>query len=446
MVDSTPFPAPRDDRPTVVIIADDLSGAADSAVACVTRGLEARVLLDAGRTEIDAEVLALDADTRGMAALAAAGEMRRLFEIHRGRGHRLMFKKLDSLLRGHVGEELAAILGGRESSRAVTSERGVAVLAPAFPRLGRTTRGGHQCLDGITLERTETWRLEGMTGSSSLADIVAAAGLVAGLISLDAVRGGDGWLRNVMTDLADRVDVLVCDAESEADLAAVARASFSLGRRAICAGSAGLAGHLIDAAGLTRPARKTAEEMPPSGPLLYVVGSLSPVSRRQAEALVASGGVAAIEIDVGALHRISDSTAAAVRVAEAFEAGEDVLVLPAPQDFPLRFDAASVRAALADLARPHADRIGGLFATGGETARCVLAALGIVAFRPIMEVEPGVPLSIADGYRAMPIVTKAGAFGGPGTMLKCRRALREPNLARAVAARRIGEVGSWPVH
>jgi 4-hydroxythreonine-4-phosphate dehydrogenase len=52
------------------------------------------------------------------------------------------------------------------------------------------------------------------------------------------------------------------------------------------------------------------------------------------------------------------------------------------------------------------------------------------------EVEPGVPLGVADTPRPLPIVTKAGAFGGPATLVRCRSALRA--LVRHGAPRSAG--------
>jgi uncharacterized protein YgbK (DUF1537 family) len=77
------------------------------------------------------------------------------------------------------------------------------------------------------------------------------------------------------------------------------------------------------------------------------------------------------------------------------------------------------------LIAPHAGHIGGLFVTGGETARAVLTGMGVATLRPIAEIERGVPLSIADGQHTFPVITKAGGFGNISTMLSCRRALYE---------------------
>jgi uncharacterized protein YgbK (DUF1537 family) len=54
----------RDGKPSVMIIADDLSGATDSAVACAERGLDTVVVLGETSDPGTAEAIAFDADTR----------------------------------------------------------------------------------------------------------------------------------------------------------------------------------------------------------------------------------------------------------------------------------------------------------------------------------------------------------------------------------------------
>src|SRR5688500_11481266 len=94
-----------------LIIADDLTGAADSAIAFAKRRLPARVSWGEPRADerADALALAFDADTRALPADAAARRhqeiLRALFDA---RMH--VFKKIDSTLRGHPAEEIGALL------------------------------------------------------------------------------------------------------------------------------------------------------------------------------------------------------------------------------------------------------------------------------------------------------------------------------------------------
>src|SRR5690349_11564905 len=94
-----------------LIIADDLTGAADSAIAFARRRLAARVSWGEPRPvdRADALAFAFDADTRQLPVAAAS---RRHQDILRSllepRTH--VFKKIDSTLRGHPAEELGALL------------------------------------------------------------------------------------------------------------------------------------------------------------------------------------------------------------------------------------------------------------------------------------------------------------------------------------------------
>ena len=416
----------RDGKPSVMIVADDLSGATDSAVACAERGLDTVVVLGETSDPGTAEAIAFDADTRRLTREAAAAETARLVRTHMKARAGLLFKKVDSTLRGHVGSEIAALLNTRRHLIAPPSdERTIAVFAPAFPALGRTTVNGRQHLDGVPLEETEFWQREGIAGGASLLDMMSRADLESKLLPIETIRGGTNSIRAAMTDAAERADVLVCDAETEEDLAALAQASLEISVDPVWAGSAGLIGHLLDAADVSRQKPTLPQPMLSAGPLLFVVGSLSSVSRRQAERL-AKEDIVVLAIEEAMLNNNSVCVAALVdRLAAALATGKDVLLLSTPKAVLSRRDAGALCTALRDLVVPHARRIGGLFATGGETARAVLTGMGVTTLRPVAEIERGVPLSVAGGPHPFPVITKAGAFGDVSTMLNCRRVLHE---------------------
>jgi D-threonate/D-erythronate kinase len=416
----------RDGDLSVTIVADDLSGATDSAVACAKRGLNTVVaLVDVGGC--GAEAVAFDTDTRRRTGDAAVAETARFIHAHAKARGGLLFKKVDSTLRGHVGLEIAALLQAlRDPPHRASGGRTIAVLAPAFPALGRTTLHGRQHLNGMPLENTELWRLEGLTGSGSLLDMMSSSDLESKLVPIGTVRHGAHAIRAAMTDVSGQTDVLVCDAETDEDLAAVAQASLKIGVDLVWVGSAGLIGHLLDAVGISRPRANLPQFVASAGPLLFVVGSQSSVSRRQAERLAAED-VVTFTIEGTTLdYHAAYGTDLAIRLSAALAAGKDVLLLSTPKAAARRPDALCTM--LRALIAPHAGSISGVFATGGETARAVLMGLGIMALRPIAEVERGIPLSVAVGPRRFPVITKAGAFGDVTTMLTCRRVLRQGGL------------------
>ncbi len=62
--------------------------------------------------------------------------------------------------------------------------------------------------------------------------------------------------------------------------------------------------------------------------------------------------------------------------------------------------------------------IAGLVATGGDTARAVLTQLGVAGVDLLAELAPGIPIGLAHGgpCAGMPVITKAGGFGGPDAL------------------------------
>jgi len=402
----------------ILVIADDLSGAADCGIAFAQAGLPSVVLLSAARAAPAAiEVLALDADSRQLRPGEAAAVHRHLAQRHLAPGV-LLYKKIDSTLRGNIAAELAAVI----------PQAGMAIVAPAFPATGRTTRDGRVYVQNVPLEQTAIWQQEGLTGVADIAAMLEHAGVRTARAGLDLVRSGPGALLHAL-DGAARVGVqaIVCDAETGADLAAIVSASARMHAPRFWVGSGGLAHYLPDAAGIAAPV-PTAPPIRPSGPVLVVVGSLSAVSRDQAERLASQPGVAAVTAPPDALPQGSTHPGwqhAASALTAALDRGDDVLLtIGAGGSQDLR-QGWRLCESLARLVSPLADRFGSLVATGGETARALLTGLGAVGLRLVREIEPGVVLSTAEGGgQALPVITKAGAFGTPDTLVHCRAVLR----------------------
>ncbi|HEU4847364.1 MAG TPA: four-carbon acid sugar kinase family protein, partial [Rubrobacteraceae bacterium] len=131
----------------VGIIADDLTGAADTGVQLARAGYRTAVAFrDAPIPPADdLDAVALDTDSRAMPAGFAA---KRVMEAGLTvREAYIVYKKLDSTLRGPIAAELAAALGA--------SGRDRAVVAPAFPAAGRTTVEGVQLVRGVPVDETE---------------------------------------------------------------------------------------------------------------------------------------------------------------------------------------------------------------------------------------------------------------------------------------------------
>jgi 4-hydroxythreonine-4-phosphate dehydrogenase len=412
---------------SLLVIADDLTGAADCAAAGAADGFSATVLLhsreieglDVGRIETD--ILSIDADTRCLVADQAEETTAELIRLCEARGLLgtgcLIFKKIDSTLRGNVAAELAAMLQAIRDF-AHDGERASIILAPALPAQGRTTVGGRQMVRGNPLEESDIWKTGARAPHTDIPALLADAGLSCCLIDIAMVRSGLSQLRRPIEMDAQKADVVLFDAETDEDLRAIAKASMSINGDAIWAGSAGLASQIPHAAGMAGSGGALETNFA-RGPALFVVGSAASVSREQARVLAAMPEIAVIRV-TPAVALNPDPIAA--RIIEALQSGRDVLVVP-DQSESCRSDTVFSRA-LSKIIAPCASLLGGLVATGGETARAILDQLGIRRLRVLGEVEPGVPFCVADGWtRQLPVLTKAGAFGSPDTLVLCREFL-----------------------
>jgi len=410
----------------VTVIADDLTGAADCGIAFALAGLPTFVAIGNAPAPDSAQIVSVDTDTRRLEREEAA---RKSGEVTRDaylRGSRHVYKKIDSTLRGHVAAELATTF--RAAADLSGGEAPLVILAPAFPGTGRTTRDGRVLVSGGPLEESEVWRKSGMTGPADPVAMLREAGLAAEPVRLAMVRAGSNDLRVALSDLIGRgVQVAVCDAEQEDDLRRIAEAGAKLRWPVIWVGSGGLARHLPAALGLRPRAGTDSRPRLPDGPILALVGSRSTVARDQAKLLGAEEGVATFELDVDLLLGGAGSaqwTRAAADLRRALAAGQDaVLVTQLGSEVDLAIGPA-LADALGRFATASADQIGGLIATGGDIARALLGSLGAGGLHLLGEVEPGVPIGLADARRPIPVVTKAGAFGTPETLQRSRAALK----------------------
>jgi 4-hydroxythreonine-4-phosphate dehydrogenase len=396
-----------------LILADDLTGADDCAVAFAKRGLGTAVSWGTDG-DTDATVLAIDVDSRALSASEAAARHVAAQSAHWRHGMRL-YKKIDSTLRGQPAAELAAQL----AALAIGQQRPpIAIVAPAFPAAGRQVLNGRIVVDQLPLEETALWGRDRTYQSASLPEVLACAGLSAEVIALDAVRAGTESVLARMHDAARRgIAAVVCDSATRDDLAIVAAASLRL-EEPVWVGSAGLAGALA----AETDSRASRRQMPAlDGPVLVVVGSPAERARRQARNLADSDMVVPVTAPPDILLAGSQAPpwkTARTAIAEAFARGRDVLLEIGPQAFEPQHSAA-VATALAELVAEVAPAVGAFVITGGQTARTLLSRLDVHGIRLIDEVEPGVPLGVTSGRLCVPVITKAGAFGDDETLRRC---------------------------
>lgn len=361
----------------LIVIADDLTGAADSAGLLTGRG-STSVVLDAEAPWPQDTVLAVDTDSRHCDARIAGQRVLAVAERAGRLGARVV-KKIDSTLRGNVAAELRAM------TEAV-GEQVLLVVAPAFPAILRTTRGGVVHLDG-----------ERLAAHGSDGDVVALLGR--GGLRARHLPQGDLLAARMAQAHAEGFAAVVVDAETDEDLAAVVSAADEMTEKALLVGSGGLTRPL---AGTARPRHE--EVTGPRGSTLVVVGSYSAPSRAQRSRLVEAGVTPLLPAD-------------RPRLRAALDHGP-VVLSPDPEAPVVRAEAAVVAQRMADTVAGVLDDVGTLVLTGGETARAVLTAAGVSRLVVVGELEPGVVHAHVPELD-LDVVTKAGAFGDPDALLRC---------------------------
>ncbi|NWA06013.1 four-carbon acid sugar kinase family protein [Pseudomonas gingeri] len=392
----------------MLIIADDLSGAADCAIGFVCAGLRTVVALNPAQVTGDAQVIAVDTDSRRLSAGEAAECASAAYQALIRPGQRL-YKKIDSTLRGNWAAEVAAL----------QRRAGLAIVAPAFPATGRTLRDGRVLVNGVPLENTDTWQLENAGRPADVDDMLVAAGLSTARVGIERLRGQPAQLVRHLHELRRQgIQALIVDAETSDDLRILADVTLHLEPPFFWVGSGGLAReitHLPELLQASTPAAATLRNG--TGPVLVMVGSLSAVSERQCAVLKARSAIAELIVPSAVLRPgpASDAWSTwATRIARHLGGGEDLLLRIGRDEAFDPAEGAHLSNMLAAMVKPGFAQVSGLVATGGETARAMLMAVGIESLELVTEIEAGVavgrPLVMEHGHRPG-IVTKAGAFG-----------------------------------
>lgn len=127
------------------VIADDLTGAAEIGAVGLRHGLRAEII-QSGKPSGSTDIVCVDTGSRSCAPDEAAKRAAGAARLLRTAGATWIYKKVDSVLRGHVTAEVEAIMQQLKLERAL--------LLPANPSLGRTIRDGQYFVGGKLIHKT----------------------------------------------------------------------------------------------------------------------------------------------------------------------------------------------------------------------------------------------------------------------------------------------------
>ena len=418
-------------NPSWFIVADDLTGAADCAIAFAKSGMPSSVLFEGGEAaDVPGGVVAVDVASRALSAAQAAKAHVCLLEKRFVRPMRL-YKKLDSLMRGQPMAETAATI---EVLRKLGGPAFL-IMAPAFPATGRTTVNGRVLVNGEPLEATEVWARDHAYPNGNLVENLGAVGVKTYGITLDVVRSGADKIMTLVRDCMDKgFDGVVCDAQTPDDLAIIAEATYPLADRVFFAGTGGLA---VPLARMSAPGRGGVTISVPATErgILMVVGSLVKVSRQALRFVLDTKPALHVPFTPAELATASDAALEerGQVIREALLAGRDVVAEIVEVDDPDLSKGGGLASRLAAALHGVLEASGGLVATGGETAAMLMARAGIHGIQLVTEVESGVPVGLTLGRHALPVITKAGSFGSEHTLARCLEYIRAANYQGELA-------------
>ncbi|MFJ2618333.1 four-carbon acid sugar kinase family protein [Glutamicibacter sp. NPDC087344] len=383
-----PGEASRGDTTQILVLADDFSGACEVSVPWMSAGFRTRIVLHDEHTDAEAPdrsrtALVRDTNSRYLEARSAHAVLSRC--VAAVDPHTLIFKKIDSLWRGNVGAELAALVqaGFR------------VILAGALPHLERTVVNGQALIAGEPLAATDAWKVEAATAPARISD------LLGGLESVQLARPAlSAQVNDFQQELAAGLgtsSVLIIDCVDQPDLDTIAASWLrlrteapELAARSILVGTGAL-NHALSQH-LSNPGTvHNAPALTENATALAVVGSASGRSGEQLRY---------------AQDRGIPSAETAAELAGLGPGELQILTasrLPAQPHEVLHRLRTETRSFLT--ANPTAD----LFLTGGETARAVLDDLAVATLEPREQLEAGVVICQTPDGRL--VGTKPGTFG-----------------------------------
>lgn len=251
---------------TLLIIADDFTGALDTGVQFASAGAVVRVVTDIRydykQADDSVQVLVMDAETRHLESWEAYEVVWEITKRAMTCGIPYIYKKTDSALRGNIGSELTALLDA--------SGRNILPFLPAFPQMGRITREGIHYIDNVPVQ-------DSVFGQDPFEPVTCS--FIPDIIHLQSNIPVQVVQEGTQPEPDDRpVKIVTYDAQSQDSLIKAALELYNMGQLAIMAGCAGFASVLPTLLGLG--GRETyAPQFVPR--FLVACGSVNPITKSQ---------------------------------------------------------------------------------------------------------------------------------------------------------------------
>ena len=229
---------------SIGIIADDLTGANDTALQFYLAGANTKIILSPDENFIadkNVQAWAIPTETRNISPQEAYEKVKDIAVFMRDKlDVEIFYKKIDSTIRGNIAVETLGILQ--------VLEMDAAIIMPAFPNENRVTVGGYHLLKGIPIEKTEMASdphspiYESHIPTILQKQIGEEYKDIIGSIELKTVLKGAGPILNTLNELVGNgKKLIVVDAVSITDIEQVILALDKCNYKILPCGSAGAA-------------------------------------------------------------------------------------------------------------------------------------------------------------------------------------------------------------
>lgn len=406
----------------LLIIADDFTGALDTAVQFSRNSIDTSVFLykdlHFAAMDMKTQVVVIDTESRHISGKEAASRVKQIASGALRAGVKAFYKKTDSVLRGNIASELVGLMEAVGASELM--------FIPAYPDAGRITQGGCQYMNGVPINET--------TFANDPANPVVdcrITQIIKKQSNIPVVVVSRKERLNIADDQIDESRIYVFDVENNDDMKQIARLLRQMGKTALTGGCAGFAGMLPEMLGLSkREDQGLQEKLEGKGKMLTVCGSMSEVSLRQVRYANKHGFCSLVLNSHQKLTQgysiTEDGRSFIDQVAAKINEGRDVIIAVAQSEADrVEYSDSSglIAPNIAGIVKGIADKtkLDTITVIGGDTAVAIVDTMGLQGIRPRCEISTGVVLSdaVAQGKR-ISLITKSGGFGEEDILLKIK--------------------------
>mgnify|MGYP000866489217 FL=1 len=400
----------------LLIIADDFTGALDTAVKFSNKGIKVKVTLERKyefvQTE-DEEVIVIDADTRHLDKNVAYTIIFDIVQRAKKASINYIYKKTDSALRGNIGSELSAMVDVSDKKRII--------FVPAFPQMNRVVKNGILYIDEIEVHNSIFGKdpFEPVRHSYIPEIIKEQSSVNTTILPIKETK-------EKIKNISGIVIYDACTIEELKKIGAELNQSNELQIMAGCAGFAEILPDLLCMTTRHNPSFQKYEKF------LVVCGSINPITKQQIEYAQRDGFYKIVLTNEQKLNKLYWMTQEGKTYLENImdccksktyctidtnDTSEKQNSMDYIKEHNLSLE--EVRSTIADNLTEVIKKIllagyqGNILITGGDILHCFINKLNVKELIPIIEIEPGVVLSIFEwNKKTYQIMSKSGGFGG----------------------------------